>query len=192
LDSAIDDFTWTIGVRISYAEAYINRAIAYYARNDEGDLDASVTDLSLAIRYSPTSFRAYYNRGLAYIRLDRQERWIADLNKALEIEPAFWVAHHALCWGYALDALPEEALPYCSEAVAQDSSGSTRDGRGLVLAQLNRLDEAAQDLEQYLDWLDAQPEIWSDLNNRDIYDDLLEGLRAGENRITPELLEQLR
>ena len=76
--------------------------------------------------------------------------------------------------------------------MAHDSSGSTRDGRGLILAELNRLDEAAADFEQYLVWLDTQPEIWSQLNHRSIYEDVLAGLRAGENRVNPDLLEMLR
>lgn len=192
LDNAIADFTWTLEQKRSYAEAYINRAIAYYARNGEGDLDASVDDLTFAIRYNPTAYRAYYNRGLSYIRLDQHKLWVADLEKALEIAPEFWASHHALCWGYALDAMPEVGLLHCDEAVKHDSSGSTRDGRGLILAELNRLDEATADLEQYLAWLDTQPEIWSQLNNRLIYEDVLAGLRAGENRLTPDLLEMLR
>jgi hypothetical protein len=88
--------------------------------------------------------------------------------------------------------MPEEGLPHCDEAVDNDPSGSTRDGRGLILAQLGRLDEATNDVEQYIAWLDTQPEAWSDLNNRSLYEDILDGLRVGENRISPELLEQLR
>jgi tetratricopeptide (TPR) repeat protein len=197
LDSAIDDFTWTLGAKSDYTEAYINRAIAYYARDaytreSEEDLDAAIDDLAAAIRYNAKAYRAYYNRGLIYIRLDQQEQWVADLEEAYALEPAFWLAQHALCWGYALDALPEEGLLHCDEAASHDTSGSTRDGRGLVLAQLGRLDEAAADLEQYVAWLDTQPEVWSDLNSRQIYENILEGLRAGENRVTQEVLEQLR
>ena len=192
LNLAIGDFTWTLGIKSNYAEAYINRAIAYYARNGEGDLDASVDDLTSAIRYNPLSYRAFYNRGLSYIRLDKPERWIADLRRALELAPTFWVSNHALCWGYALDEQAEDALPYCDEAVANDASGSTRDARGLVLVELGRLDEATADFEHYLAWLDTQPEVWSELNNRQIYEELLAGLRLGENRVTPEILAQLR
>jgi tetratricopeptide (TPR) repeat protein len=192
LDAAIADFTWTIEAKSNYAEAYINRGIAYYARDDEGDLDESIADLTSAIRYNPSAYRAYYNRGLSYIRLDQKERWVADLNKALELAPTFWVAHHALCWGYALDSMPEDGLSHCDEALANDDSGSVQDGRGLIMAELGRLDEAIADLEQYVAWLETQPEVWSELNNRHIYEDILEGLRAGENRVTPERLESLR
>jgi tetratricopeptide (TPR) repeat protein len=192
LDNAIDDFTATLEVRSSYVEAYINRSIAYYARNGDGDLDASIDDLSDAIRFNPKSYRAFYNRGLTYIRLDRQERWVIDLNKALEIAPEFWVSHHALCWGYALDEMPEQGLPHCDEAVKHDSEGSTLDGRGLIMVEMDRMAEATADLEKYIEWLDTQPEVWSELSNRHIYENILEGLRAGENRVTPELLEQLR
>jgi tetratricopeptide (TPR) repeat protein len=192
LDAAIADFTWTLGVKGNYAEALINRAIAYYARSGDDDLDASVTDLTAAIHYNPTSYRAYYNRGLAYIRLDKQERWIADLQKTLQLAPSFWVAHHALCWGYALDSLPNEGLAHCDEAARADTSGSTRDGRALVMAQLGNLDEAIADIELYLAWLDQQPEAWSTRNNRAIYEEILAGLRLGEMRVTSQVLEELR
>ncbi|MCC6456568.1 MAG: tetratricopeptide repeat protein [Caldilineaceae bacterium] len=192
LDSAIDDFTWTLGVQSKYTEAYVNRGVAYNARNDEGDIDAAIDDFSAAIRFNPKSYLAYYNRGLAYIRLDQQPLWIADLEKALVIAPAYWPSHHALCWGYALDEMPEAGLPHCDEAVSQDASGSTREARGLVLAELGRTDEALDDLEQYIAWLDTQPEAWSELNSRQVYEQVIEGLRAGENPVTPALLEQLR
>lgn len=192
LDAAIEDFTWTLEVRSDHADAHINRAIAYYGRNLEGDMDAALDDLTQVIERDPKSYRAYYNRGLAHIRLDKQEEWVADLEEALRIAPTFWTAHHALCWGYALGAMPEEGLAHCDAAVEQDSSGSMREGRGLVLAQLGRLDEAADDLELYVAWLETQPEVWSELNSQHIYEDLIASLRAGENSITPELLEQLR
>jgi tetratricopeptide (TPR) repeat protein len=192
LDLAIEDFTWTVDAESNYVKAYTNRAIAYYARNGEGDLDAAIADSTTAIEYSPTAYRAYYNRGLAYIKLGSQDQWVADLNKALEIAPDFWVTHHALCWGYALDQMPEEGLAHCDEAVKKDPSGSTRDGRGLILAQLGRLEEAAADLELYLGWLDTQPAVLSEVNHRAIYEEILEGLQAGENRVTADNLAQLR
>jgi tetratricopeptide (TPR) repeat protein len=192
LDRAIDDFSWTLDVKNNYTEALINRSIAFYARNGEGDLDAAINDLTAAIRYSPNSYRAYYNRGLTYIRLNQQEAWINDLAKALVIEPSFAAAHHALCWGYALDQLPDKGIVHCDAAVESNDSGSTLDGRGLVLAELGKLDEAAGDLEKYLAWLDTQPEVWSQINNRKIYEDLIVGLQSGENPVTPEILARLR
>jgi tetratricopeptide (TPR) repeat protein len=192
LDDAIGDFTWTLDAKRNYVEAYINRAIAYYARDASGDLEAAIEDLTAAIRFNASAYRAYYNRGLAYIRLDQQELWVSDLNKALEIAPSFWASHYALCWGYALDQMSAEGLPHCDEAVKHDPTGSSRDGRGLSLAQMGRLDDAAADLELYLAWLDTQPAVWSELNNRAVYETIVESLRAGNNPITSDLLEQLR
>jgi tetratricopeptide (TPR) repeat protein len=192
LDGAIEDFTWTLGVKDDYTEAYINRAIAYYTRDGEGDMEASLNDLDKAIQVSPTSYRAYYNRGLAYIHLNDQAHWVADLEKSLQLEPSFWVSHHALCWGYALAMMPDEALPHCEEAVRNDPSGSTRDAHGLAMTEAGRLDEAITDLEQYMAWLDTQPEAVSTLNKRPVYENILEGLHAGENRVTPEVLAELR
>src|SRR5690606_1820296 len=136
------------------------RGIALQARNGENDVQAAIDDFSAAIQLEPKAYLAYYNRGLAYIRLDQQEWWMADLEKALILAPAYWLSHHALCWGYALDMLPEEGIDHCDAAVSHDSSGSTREARGLVLAELGQMDDAIADLEQYLAWLDTQPEAW--------------------------------
>jgi tetratricopeptide (TPR) repeat protein len=192
VEAAIADFAWTIDAKSNYAEAYINRAIAYYARNQSGDLEKMVADLNDAIRYAPTSHRAYYNRGLAYIRLDQRVLWVADLDHALQLAPEYWLANHAFCWGYALDEMPEEAMPHCDIARDHDASGSTLDGRGLALAEMGRLEEAADDLTTYLAWLETQPEAWSSLNNRTVYEEILAGLRAGANPVSAEILARLR
>ena len=48
-------FLATLEVRRSYVEAYINLAIAYYT-NGAGDMDASIDDLSDALRYNPKAY----------------------------------------------------------------------------------------------------------------------------------------
>jgi hypothetical protein len=118
--------------------------------------------------------------------------WEADLDRTLQLAPDYWLAHHAFCWGYALDEMPEEAMPHCNIAHDHDASGSTLDGRGLALAEMGRLEEAEIDLATYLGWLDTQPEAWSMLNNRTVYEEILAGLHAGENPVNAEVLARLR
>jgi hypothetical protein len=87
---------------------------------------------------------------------------------------------------------PEGALPHCDHAAAHDAGGSVLDARGLILAELGRYDEAAADLARYVAWLDTQPEIWQQRNNRQLYVEMIATLEAGENPITAELLARLR
>jgi len=60
------------------------------------------------------------------------------------------------------------------------------------MAEAGRLADATDALNQYLAWLDTQPEVVSKLNNRPVYETILAGVRAGENPVTPQLLAQLR
>ena len=74
----------------------------------------------------------------------------------LALSPTYPAVHYALCWGYALEGMAEEALPYCEEAVARDPSGASQDGRAIALAQLGRYAEAAPDLRRYVAWARRQ------------------------------------
>lgn len=192
LDLAIEDFTWTLGARASYAEAYVNRGVAYYTRNGDDDVAQAIKDFDAAIEHNPDLVRAYYNRGLAHIRADHPAQWQADLLHTLEVLPNYWPANYALCWGYALDRRPEDALPYCEAAVEVDTSGASSDAHGLVMAQLGRYDEAADDIERYVAWLKTQPAGVANLAEGPDYVAIIETLRAGRNPVTPELLAQLR
>lgn len=192
LDLAIDDFGWVLAARATYAEAYVNRGVAYYARNREGDIGRAIADFDAAAEVTPGLARAYYNRGLAYIRADQPPLWEADLHHTLDLLPGYWPANYALCWGYALDSRPETALPYCEAAEAADDSNASRDARGLVMAQLGHYDEAAEDFERYVAWLDMQSAGVAKLAEGPDYGAMAEMLRAGENPVTLELLAELR
>jgi tetratricopeptide (TPR) repeat protein len=109
----------------------------------------------------------------------------------LTLEPNHAGAYNALCWAYALDQQPELALPYCEQAVILDPSGYSHDSRGVVYAELGRLDEAVGEFEIFLDWLGGQPESVYRRHGptREAW---LRELKAGRNPIGPETLEQLR
>ena len=49
-----------------------------------------------AIELDPGSAEAYEERGYAYIRLENYEEGLADLEKAIEIDPDFAEAHNTL------------------------------------------------------------------------------------------------
>ena len=191
LDRAIADFRRTISMNSDYAPAYLNRGTAYYERKEPGDLEAAIDDLSRAIELDDSLFRAYYNRALARIRLDRAG-WREDLTQVLALNPDFASAYNALCWGNMLDQQPEQALPYCDEAVDRDPTGASRDSRGMVYAQLGRTDEAITELEAYLAWLETlSPPLYSAYNGP-LVEEWIASLRTGENPFDSETLAALR
>jgi tetratricopeptide (TPR) repeat protein/transcriptional regulator with XRE-family HTH domain len=153
LDAAIDDLTQTLHDRPSYANAYLNRGIAYYERRGPDDLSQAIADFDRFIQLQPHEPRGYYHRALAKIRDRRDAEWVADLQQTLVISPTYGAAYNTLCWGHALAQQPETALPYCDQAYALDRSGANRDGRGMALAQLGQYAEASRELKAYLAWL---------------------------------------
>ena len=62
-EEAITHFTTAIKLKPDSAEAYINRGIAYYKKND---FDNAIKDFVKAIQLKPDSAEAYYNRGNTY------------------------------------------------------------------------------------------------------------------------------
>jgi tetratricopeptide (TPR) repeat protein len=192
LNQAIADLNEVLTSRPRAVDALINRGIAYYTRNQAGDLTLALADFDQAISLDGKSLRGHYNRGLARIRAADRPGWEADLNRALAISPEYTAAHYALCWGYALDSLPVLGVEHCETAAAADSVGYTKDARGLVYAQLGRLDDAAADLENYLVWLRQQPGPSYARFGGPQYEEVVRALRAGENPLTDELLASLR
>ncbi len=57
--------------------------------------DRSIEDLSVYIDHYPQGVRELYNRALSYANLGRNQEAIADLNRAIEIDPVFARAYRA-------------------------------------------------------------------------------------------------
>lgn len=191
LDRAIEDLTRVIAARPEDAAAHTNRGVTYLERNRTGDLARALQDFTRAIELAPNAPKAYFNRALAYIQAGERNRWEEDLARVLQLDPDHAGAHNALCWGYALEGDPSQALPYCERAVALDPTGMSRDSRGIAYAQLGRLDEAIADFEAFLRWLQEQPpEMYARYGPR--REAWLQALRAGRNPFDRETLEQLR
>jgi len=171
--------------------AYLNRGIAYYERNESDDIRAALDDFDAAERLDDTTYRVYFNRALAYIR-SNDPAWVADSLEALKLKPEHASVYNVLCWGYALDQQPEMALPYCDQALALGDSGNSRDGRGLVYAQLGRLDEAILEFEAYLEWIRTQPTELYEKYRGPMVETWITTLATDENPITANVLEDLR
>lgn len=193
LTAAIADFDETLAHRPNYPNAQLNRGIAYYERRLEGDLTASLQDFDRFIDQQPTDLRGYYHRALTLIRQGENERWVPDLETTLTLSPTYASAYNAFCWGYGLAEEPTLALSYCDQAVALDPTGASYDGRGIVLAQLGRYDEAAAALEAYLAWLRTlRPTTYYNRLRGPQMSQWLAQLRTNQNPFTSATLATLR
>jgi tetratricopeptide (TPR) repeat protein len=193
LNAAIADLSLVIKNRPSYVDAYYNRALAYYERDEPEDMAAALANLAYALALKADYVDAYFLRGLVHIRAGKGEQWVADFAQVLKVDPAQNIAISGLCWGYVLAQKPEEALPHCDEAIKHDKSGISNDSRAIAYAQLGRYPEAIADFRIYLDALN-QPD--SSLNYQRYRGPLVEQwitqLEAGENPFDAALLARLR
>jgi hypothetical protein len=84
-------------------DAYFNRAIVYYQRDEEGDPERSIADLTAALALKPAQAGTlFYQRALAHIRLDAASAWQADLAAAAAADPSLIAVATAWCWGRAI------------------------------------------------------------------------------------------
>lgn len=193
LTAAIADLSHVLKYRATYLDAYLNRAIAYYGRDEIGDMDAALQDLNRLLVLKADNADAYYTRGLVHIRAGAALQWVDDFQQVLALQPEHVGAISGLCWGYALAQQAETALPYCDQAVALDTTGASRDSRAIAYAQLGRYDAAIADFRSYLAWLQTlQPTTLYARNRGPLVEQWIDRLAVGENPFDRALLETLR
>ena len=83
-DRAIEYLSEAIRLDSEYANAYINRGLAWY---EKGNYDRAISDYDKAIELNPRSDKAYNNRGLAWSDKGNYDRAISDCDKAIELNP---------------------------------------------------------------------------------------------------------
>lgn len=193
VSQAIAYYTLAIERSSGFVSALNNRGVSYFSRRAEGDVLRAVADFEQALRLKPDFAPAQFNLGLALLAqgAGERERGIAALRRAQELAPEAPGPYNALCWEYALQSRPEEALPYCDQAVALDPTPFSRDSRGVVYALQGRNTEAIVEFESFVSWLQGQPQA--------IYEHYvperrawIEALRQGRNPFDSAMLESLR
>jgi tetratricopeptide (TPR) repeat protein/DNA-binding XRE family transcriptional regulator len=198
---AVDDFSQAAGAMPGDAALFTNRGAAYLhlaeQPGEEGELQPAqataraVEDFDQAIALDPGLTAAYFNRGLAYVRQDDRARWLPNFERVLSLAPDHAGAYNALCWAYALDHEPELALPYCDKAVALDPTGTSRDSRGIVYAEMGRYTEALADLKAYLVTLQGQdPDTYRRLGL--LREAWVQALENGQHPFDQAMLDALR
>ncbi len=156
-----------------------------------GDQDSAVKAYTQALDLAPGLAAGYINRGIAAVRQKNTQAWQADFARMLTLQPDSLSAELGLCWAYALDNRPADALPHCDKAVKLDPTPRSRDARGVVYAESGRTADAEADFQAFSDWLQTQPE-----SLRTFYATTLtawtQALKAGNNPIDQSALEQIR
>jgi len=105
-------------------------------------------------------------------------------------EQTWAVVDALLCRGYAIEEQPEQALPYCQQAVAADPQPVFFEGRGLTYALLGNYPAAVADFRTYAAWLEEQPgDSWQERLTR--LQSWIEMLEAGQNPFTSSVLSEL-
>ena len=192
LDRAFDDLEKALALQPSQSAAYLNRGNAYLDRSSAGDVDRAINDFSRAIALAPDSPYAYFNRGLAYSVLEDWDRSLLDLRRAQELRPHEQKFNSTLCWQLAAYRQPEQALPYCNRALAEEPSGPARDSRGFAYAVMGRGDEAMADFQAFLNWVDASPKSTCAPYYGPSRLAWIEKLERGENPFDAQTLRDLR
>jgi tetratricopeptide (TPR) repeat protein len=123
---AIEDFSWIIDQTSGLAEAYLSRA---NARREAGLLQEALDDYASAIALKPDA-DAYFQRAIAWHRLDDFSHEQADWDKAIRLDPdLYWqygttYRHRLLYEGIlsdhrtALQHAPDNAKAYYRRAEA--------------------------------------------------------------------------
>ena len=89
-DEAIKLYTKAIELKPDFADAYVNRGVAWLNSDETGKAIANFTE---AIKLKPGYAIAYYGRGMARGKTGETEKAIADYTKAIELKPDFAIAY---------------------------------------------------------------------------------------------------
>ena len=192
IERAFDDLEAALNGDPDLAPAHVALGNAHIARGAEGDLARALEDYSRAIELDVDSSTAYFNRGLVHSEADNWSASLSDLQRAQALSPNNPAFNRVLCWQMAISGSAKDWLPVCERAVAHDRTSQSREARGFAYALAGRTEMAIEDLEAFLEWVEASPKD----SCRDLYmrsrENWIEDLRSGVNPFDPATLWELR
>lgn len=130
---------------------------------DQSRFSKAIVEYNWAIRFEPSYYDAYYNRGLAYYALNHIEKGIEDFEYAIQIENRSADAFFQLGRGKNLVGDSGEALKYFEKAIMYDpgfTMAHYRYAQALTAAEKYKQAEVAFDMVTDLDsnftkaWID--------------------------------------
>jgi tetratricopeptide (TPR) repeat protein len=127
-DEAIKKFDRAVEIDPKFADAYTNRARAYYEKHD---YDRAHDDASSAINLDRKAARAYVYRAAAYDKLDQYVKSLVDCEEALRLDPKL-----ALAYVYRASAI--HSLRHDKAAALADCNKALQLDPDLALAYLVR------------------------------------------------------
>jgi len=184
---ALADLTRYLAAYPDAAEALTNRGTAHLLLGGNDHARQALIDLNRALKLMPDSVEALLNRGLARLRTD-ELGWEDDFERVLVLKPGHPGALESLCWAHAVQGRPEDALPWCEQALSAADSGPARHGRAIAYALTEEYVLAAEDLEAYLAAL--KPPLLEKEVGR--VREWISELRAGRNPFDTGVLNRLR
>ena len=187
VDLALADLTRYLVAYPDAAEALTNRGTAHLLLGGNDHARQALIDLNRALKLMPDSVEALLNRGLARLRTD-ELGWEDDFERVLVLKPGHPGALESLCWAHAVQGRPEDALPWCEQALSAADSGPARHGRAIAYALTEEYVLAAEDLEAYLAAL--KPPLLEKEVGR--VREWISELRAGRNPFDDGVLNRLR
>jgi tetratricopeptide (TPR) repeat protein len=131
----------------NYADAHVNLGAALVP----SDAAEAVRELEKAVALAPTSVKARFNLAAAYGASPTAgaAKEIEQLQKVIELDPAFARARVALGKAYLREGKVAEAVKELQEATrTAPENGEARYQLGLALARAGRKDEATSELQK--------------------------------------------
>jgi tetratricopeptide (TPR) repeat protein len=160
---AIPFFDQAIRLKPQYAQAYINRAIAYHLMRQ---FNRALADYNLAIQISPKLPEAYYNRGITFNEIGQMSRAVDDFTRAIDLNSKY--AEAFTNRGYANHRLGQfkRALEDYSQALKLDDKyAKAYYNRGSLYSDAAQYDLAIADFDKALQLDSASGEAY---NNRGV------------------------
>ncbi len=147
-DEAIVEFDEAVRLDPKYAQAYIDRGLAY---SRKGDPDRAIADYNEALRLDPKLALAYAGRGHAYARKGDLVRAFADCEEALRLDPKLALAYNSRGLTYYQKGDPDRAIADYNEALRLDPKlAMAYARRGNAYAKKGDLVRAFADCEEAL------------------------------------------
>ena len=193
LSAAIADFDHTLSILPTYEEAFLNRGVAYYDRQGEGDLEQALVDFDQTLKLDPDYGLAYFVRGLARLRKDATSDWEADFLKAQELKWQPATTYIALCWGHVVTNQLEKAQNECEQMrQLNDNSAEHADLQAILAAQLGDLKTSLSEAQRHLQWLKSEPPQLFERKNGPLVEEWIVQLEKEQNPFDAAMLDRLR